>query len=78
MDLWKSVREGFYDRFFILSIKNKKIFNQWIDNIDENETKSIDRYHQYRSIDPSPIVPIYAIKLVLTLQPSSKQALVQL
>jgi hypothetical protein len=24
MDLWKSVREGFYDRFLILSIKNKK------------------------------------------------------
>jgi hypothetical protein len=39
--------------------KMKKIFNRSIDNIDENETKSIDRYHRYRSIDPSPIVPIY-------------------
>jgi hypothetical protein len=27
----------------ILSIKNTKIFNRWIDNIDENETKRIDR-----------------------------------
>jgi hypothetical protein len=42
----------------ILSIKNTKIFYRWIDNIDENETKSIDRY-RYRSIDPSLIVPIY-------------------
>ncbi len=25
---------------------------------DENETKSIDRYQRYRSIDPSLIVPI--------------------
>jgi hypothetical protein len=25
----------------ILSIKNKKPFNRWINNIDENETKSI-------------------------------------
>ncbi len=39
--------------------KIKKIFYRWIDNIDENETKSIDRYYRYRSIDPSPIVPIY-------------------
>ncbi len=56
---WPSVREGFYDRLSILSIKNTKIFNRWIDNVDENETKSIDRYYRYRSIDPSPIVPIY-------------------
>jgi hypothetical protein len=26
-------------------------------NIDENETKSIDQYHQYRSIDPQTIEP---------------------
>jgi hypothetical protein len=58
MDRWPSVREGFYDRLSILSIKNKKIFTRWIDNIDENETKSIDPYHRYRSIDPSPNVPI--------------------
>jgi hypothetical protein len=44
MDRWPSVREVFYDRLSILSIKNKKIFNRCIDNIDENETKSIDRY----------------------------------
>jgi hypothetical protein len=56
---WLLVREGFYDRLSILSIKNTKIFNRWSDNIDENETKSIDRYYRYRSIDPSPIVPIY-------------------
>jgi hypothetical protein len=36
------------------------MFNRWIDNIDENETNSIDRYHRYGSIDPPPIVPIYA------------------
>jgi hypothetical protein len=34
----------------------KKIFNQWIDNIDKNETKSIDSI----GINLSPIVPIYA------------------
>ncbi len=43
--------------------QNTKIFNLWIDNIDENGPKvlidSIDRYYWYRSIDPSPIVPIY-------------------
>jgi hypothetical protein len=65
MDRWPSVREGFYDRLSILSIKNLKIFNRWINNIDENETKSsinsIDRYHWYWSIDPSPIVPIYGL-----------------
>ncbi len=52
MDRWPSVRECFYDRLSILSINNKKIFNWWIDNINENESKSIDRHHQYRSIDP--------------------------
>ncbi len=41
--------------------KKKKIFNRWIDNIDQNETNSIDRYYRYRSIDPSPIVPIYGL-----------------
>jgi hypothetical protein len=39
--------------------QKEKIFNQWIDNIDENGTKSIDHYYRYRSIDPSPIVPSY-------------------
>jgi hypothetical protein len=39
--IW-SVREGFYDRLSILSIKNKRIFNRWINNINENETKSIN------------------------------------
>ncbi len=73
---WPSVREGFYDRLSILSIENTKSFNRWIDNIDENETKSIDRYYRYRSIDPSPIVPIYCtiegfLKLNFTDQPSS-------
>ncbi len=50
MNRWPSVREGFNDQLSIISIKNKKIFNRWIDNIDENETKSIDRYHRYWSI----------------------------
>ncbi len=60
MDQWWPVREGFYDWFSILSIKNKKIFNWWIDNINENESECIDWYHQYRSIEPSPIVSSYA------------------
>jgi hypothetical protein len=31
-----------------------------MDDIDENEAKHIEQYHRYQSIDPSPIVPIYA------------------
>ncbi len=58
VDLWPSVRQGFYDRWSILCIPIKKlqIFNRWINNIDEKKTDSFDRYRTV-GIDPSPIVP---------------------
>ncbi len=63
MDWWLSVREGFYDRLSILSIKNKKIVNLWIDNIDENETKSIDQ--KYWSIPSVSIHRRLCLSMVL-------------
>ncbi len=64
MDRWPSVREVFYDRWSILSIKNKKsLTNGSITSMKMRPKVSIDSidwYYRYRSIDPSPIVPIYA------------------
>ncbi len=64
MDRWPSVREGFYDRLSILWIKNKqKSFTDGSITSLKIRLKilidSINRYHRYRFIDPSPIVPIY-------------------
>jgi hypothetical protein len=62
MDWWPSVREGFYDRLSILSIKNKQsliegsITSMKIRPKVSNDSN--DRYHWYRSINPSPNVPI--------------------
>jgi hypothetical protein len=60
MDWWPSVREGFYDRLSILSIKRTKSLADGSITSMKMRPKvlidSIDRYHRYRSIDPSPVV----------------------
>ncbi len=56
MDRWPLVREGFYDRLSIPSIKNiKSLTNGLITSMKMRPKVSIDTI----GIDPSPIVPSY-------------------